>query len=119
MVCPLQQYSPVVIARSNDSLMNAVDFCTAKFRHTEMGKLLIFVYSNSVNMRVYQDSPCIALPLTVSTGQQDCGCESIVRVGSGADAGLKTEFLWAKSNRESKNGHHFLDHFWVNRRYLG
>ncbi len=99
--------------------MNAVDFRTAKFRHTEMGKLLIFVYSNSVNMRVYQDSPCIALPLMVSTGQQDCGCESIVRVGSGADAGLKTEFLWAKSNRESKNGHHFLDHFWVNRRYLG
>ncbi|MNP79320.1 hypothetical protein D3C76_1771290 [compost metagenome] len=57
MVCPLQQYSPVVIARSNDSLMNAVDFCTAKFRHTEMGKLLIFDYSNSVKMRVYQDSP--------------------------------------------------------------
>ena len=59
---------PFVIACRNDSGMNSVDFCTLKFRRTEMGKLLIFDYSNSVKMRVYQDLPCIVLPLREGAG---------------------------------------------------
>lgn len=75
-----------------------------------MGKLLIFDYSSCVKTRVYRDLPCIVLPLREGAG---------VKVRAGAVVGLVIGFLKAKGNRESKNGHYFLDHFWVNRRYLG